>query len=265
VMGDIYRSVVTSGWFRQLASVHLHIDNSDETDLVRYVVGELERTGATAKLTHIHSSIAIPQREGHTDTYHFHVPGGKYKKLKSFFTLRLGSNSNVEQVLRSTLPVLSNTQCVVEVERVVGIVDEKGEKSQIPYAEIEFLKSDAIGFDRFHTLPLEIHFSFSFRKEGALQGSFPISLQQLLENCIGCGISVDEWLLVEKANRWVYRSNSFANEDLSLDLIREQRAIIARLLDKYLLDYSIWAMVEQVLGVWKMPLLPIQVPLQEEY
>jgi hypothetical protein len=129
----------------------------------------------------------------------------------------------------------------------------------MPHSEVEFIDSADVGFKRSHTLPLEVHYAFNIPKEGALQKSvLPLSLEQLLEDCIALGIPVGEWLLFEKADRWAYRSNMFAEADVTLHSVIEQRIKLANYLNRFPFSHSIWAMVEQVPGVWKMPLLPFQ-------
>lgn len=259
-MGNICRPKMPFRRVRQLDSIHIHIDETGTSNLIQSIIRALEKNGAEVKTTYIRSSIAGPQRNKYSDMYHFHALGGDaQEKFKAFFTIRLGSNNDHIQALRLLLPVLSNARGVVEVERVVGIVDEGGGWSEVPQSEVKFIDSSDVGFERSHTLPLEIHYAFNIPKERSLQKLLiPLSLEQLLGDCISLGIYVGEWLLLEKANRWAYRSNMFAETDISLDLVREQHQKLVGYLNTFPFSHSSWAMIEEVLGVWKMPLLPTQ-------
>ncbi|XYH92986.1 adenylate/guanylate cyclase domain-containing protein [Sorangium sp. So ce1128] len=255
-----------SGHFSEIDTVHVHVDGGNAVDLVRNVIERLNHDGLPSRLTSIQGAIAGPQRQDLPPTYQSHTPGTDgFEQLEFFSTTLLLPNprKTIRELKRLLADLADQKGIVIEVERVIGKVDHVARWSQAPLLDV--IHDADVGFQRSSTLPIEVHYAIDIPKREAWQASPPLSLESLLRHCSELDIRVGGWFLFDKGGAWAYRSNMFAEGDISAELVQRQRDDLSRLLTalgaELGFECSVRALVEQSLGVWKTPLKAWNPPL----
>lgn len=257
-MEEIYRTKVPEGWFRQLSSIHLHIDGAGTTSESQHIIKDFERSGAAVKFTHITAAIAGPQRLDYPETYRTHTPGNEGREDFDYFsTIRFGNYEATIEALRVLLPRLDlKAGVVVEAEQVVGVISKEGKWSGSIKPQVPVINPLDVGFECVQTQPIEIHHGFNVPKQAMSERtSHPIDLEVLINDCTNLDIRLGGWFLFEKRGEWAFRSNMFAEANVSSKLISEHRAKLNKYLARYTFCSPVWTIVEYVLGVWKTPLV----------
>src|SRR5919205_834468 len=128
---------IPSGYFSQPNTIHVHVDGGAADQLIQAIVASLNGGGALTKKTSIQDFIAGPQRgdPNFEDTYSSHTPktdGREY--LEYFSTTLFGNWEKTVTNLRLLLGTLkSQPGMVVEVERVVGKIEDAVQWSNLPF------------------------------------------------------------------------------------------------------------------------------------
>lgn len=265
------------GFFSGIDSIHVHVDGGVAAGLVQGIVTKFDPEDSyqnsakksrkpkyPSKLNPVNDSAEGPQRgdEVYKETYSNHTPKINDKeKLDYFSTTLFGSYSNTKRGLKELFEDLFDEEegIVIEVERVIGkLGEDRPEWSEIAVDDYPIITSADVGFERLATVPIEIHYAFDIPKEGRWQDSTPLSLGRLLQICKELNIQIGGWFLFDKGDkqdkRWAYRSNAFAEADLRLWLVKEQRSKLANRLRELGFQCEVTALIEQTLGVWKTPL-----------
>src|SRR5262245_2722208 len=158
---------------------------------------------------------------------------------------------------------------VVEVERVIAKGDDKVEWSKISVDDSLEIHSPDVGFERNRTAEIEIHYAFDIPKQGRWQNEPPLKLADLKKACLELEIYVGGWFLFEKgnSNKWAYRSNQFARVSMPREKVQEQRnkldQYLARIGKQIGFESKVRALIEQIIGVWRTPLSPVDTKLRK--
>jgi hypothetical protein len=252
----------------RIDSIHVHVDGGGTKAAVEKIVDSLRAEGFAGTTTSIIARAGGPQRtdDPFITTYDNHTPGEGKEALEFFSTTLLADNldglSSVTVPLRKILTMLSSEPgigkgIVVEVERVIG----KGE-AEIQWTTNEIdesldIRSPDVGFMRKKgTAPVEIHYAFEIPKSGEWKDKHPIDLQELTTLCRDKGIRIGGWFLFEEDDQWSYRSNQFAWFDKK-GIAHSQREKLAEVLLDLGFESKPRSLVEQILGVWRTPLVPV--------
>lgn len=241
------------GTFRQLGVMHLHIDGAGYQDLVNSLVSELEVCGAKVKLTAVTQAVIGPQRIQQPETYASHTPGMSVEKLEYFSTSTLHNRSDAITTIAKTIPRISTHDgVVIEVERVIGKLDEIGWQS-VPVKDQPILGVE-VGYGRSPTLAYEIHHAIDLVSDSLVTNQPALDLQELLRDTTNRGLNVGGWFSFFKSTGQLsFRSNAFTDEEdierqvhFEYNLIRESELLHG-------IQFRQWTIVEQVLGIWRSP------------
>jgi len=243
------------GYFGRVGGLHLHVDGAGQRDFVVTLLRELQAAGARGKLNAITDALIGPQRKELASTYASHTPGtGDTERFEYFSTIETRDRDAAIEQLRWILPRLAaHDGIVVEVERVVYRIDTAGVASSLPEDEVAPLQSLEVGFERSPTLPFEIHHAFDIPKPTE-ESRPPIALRKIMDDTVAAGLPVGGWYHFEKADAWAYRSNAFATADALDRTALSQHAALKSCLIETGLQFRMWSIIEQVLGVWRTPL-----------
>lgn len=262
-----------TGFFSKIDSVHVHVDGGGEPGPVQSLVDQLQREGCDGKTTPITGFVAGPQREEDwaVTTYESHTPGPSGREHLEFFstsllTSHIGDMQFAIQRLNGILTHLHEQKeslpegIVIEAERVIAKGEEKIVWSQTSVDESLTIHSPDVGFERSRTADIEIHYGFDIPKKGKWEKEAPITLNELRNECDQLGISVGGWFFFEKPDKWSYRSNQFARIAAERR-VQEQRdklnEYIARKGKQLGFECKVRALIEQILGVWRTPLVTV--------
>jgi hypothetical protein len=241
-----------SGELRQLGTIHMHVDGGGKSDLVLEVVKSLEKRGSKGKLSVIARSVPGPQREKHPEVYKIHTPGiDDEESLEYFSTSGIADRNDAIECIKLILPRLTeHPGAVLEVECVIGAITDgkwSGAKGVPP------IRGEEVRFDKSPTLPFEIHHAFDVPMEAGP----PLDLDKLLADVTELGIPVGGWFaFLKNEKEWSYRSNAFV-ERVYLEeyVMAEYRKLAEYLKERNILARQ-WTIVEEVLGIWKIPERP---------
>lgn len=243
--------------FRKLGSFHVHIDGDDRT-YIESLLGQV-KPAFPSKLTRVLASVDGPQQRSSDfdESYRHHTPGaGDENGLAVFSTTLLGAGRGLGPEAIETLRAIidgatRNSALVVEFERVVATIDEVGsweEKEMISDPPDLWKMADERVYPRLSTCPIEIHHSLDILKTDS--PSPPLDLRVDLPK----GPNTGAWVLVDKEDRWAYRSNQFADwSDYDIqakDGDTRLREFVARL-GELGSKARVRTLVEQVLGLWR--------------
>jgi hypothetical protein len=258
----LYRSPhLPPGTFRQVGVMHIHIDGAGYEDLVNSLVRDLENRGARAKLTAVNQAVGGPQREEEPETYASHTPGSlDMEHLEYFSTSTLHNRTDAVNTLAEIIPKMSgHAGVVIEVERVIAKIDEKGWRA-LPVKDKAITGAD-VGFDPSPTLPFEIHHAMDFAAaDGAETATPPLTPQELLAETVPLGLRVGGWFnFVKTGGLWSFRSNAFtsAPEQELQSVVTKQYDLLGNYVARKGLQCRRWAIVEQVIGIWRSPFAPL--------
>jgi hypothetical protein len=241
-----------SGFFRQIGNIHIHIDGGEEFGLVENLLVKLNSYRCVSKINAIEEFIAGPQRKEFPDTYQSHTPGTGSERLEFFSTSSAGTREGAVGLLSYILSEIKGVPgIVVEAERVVAQIDAQGNWKGIPYSDLSRIRAEEVGYEPAETLPFEIHHAFDVPLDYQ-----SISLGPLLQETTKRGLRVGGWFRFAKHGCRAYRSNAFFIENgLQAHALAQHQALDGYLRGKRI-QYKLWTVVEQVVGVWRSPLLP---------
>jgi class 3 adenylate cyclase len=255
--------VAPSGTFRAPGDIHVHIDGCrDPAEVFRLLDhSERGRVGPVRfprKYNHILRFTGGPQREdkAFAETYRYHTPGSLQKELfNSFSTVLLGAGRELGpeavETLATILEAISDQpQAVVELERVIGVLEEGGdwhEADEARVAEPTSLHAPELArFRRLTSSGIEVHHSIDFPKDPT-EVDEPLAVDQL-----PTWPNLGGWFLFDKGTSWSYRSSEFVDRSAEYHYAV---CVGQRRLSEYLgglgLDYTLRTLVEQVLGLWR--------------
>lgn len=241
--------------------MHVHIDAGGLPELMprlRSLIVGLEERGFLGKVNSITRAIEGPQRSdaAFVETYRHHTPGpNAWEQFEVFSTSSFGECSQPTDqaldVLKDILDQFAGDRgAVVEVERVAATISTAGEWNQALPALVPSINDEQLGWPRSNTYPIEIHHAFDIRKDQGTSAP-PIDIQQLLLDTTELGLELGGWFLFDKGTEWSYRSSQFCSYDDYKDTAQESHAQLQRHLSKVVREWKLWALVEQVMGVWK--------------
>ena len=122
------------------------------------------------------------------------------------------------------------------------------------------IRSADVGFERSRTADIEIHYAFDILKQGKWKDAAPVTLEELRNECSRLGIYVGGWFFFDKGDKWAYRSNQFARTTARRE-VQEQRdklnEYLSRKGNELGFECQVRALIEQILGVWRTPLRPV--------
>ena len=261
-----YRTADTpSGFFRTPGDIHAHIDGGRNVDDIVALLQDLgqssdEYARFPGKFNRISRFAGGPQRDdkAFAETYRYHTPGSAQKEdFDSFSTIWLGSGGDIDgdavPALQRILEVIRDQpNAVVELERVIGILDTNGnwrEADPPRIADPRTLEGPEFrDRPRLTTSTIEIHHSVDIPKRAGESAEEP-------------GLSVDQlptwphlggWFLFDKGDRWSYRSSEFVgqNGEYHYAASAGQRRLSDHL-EQFGEPYELHTLVEQVLGIWR--------------
>jgi hypothetical protein len=237
------------GELRRLGTIHMHVDGGGKSDLVLDVVKALEKRGTKGKLSVITRSVAGPQREQYPDVYKIHTPGvDDEESLEYFSTTGLADRKDAIETIKLILPqLMEHPGAVLEVECVIGTIFD-GEWRHAKGASP--IRPEEVQFDKSPTLPFEIHHAFDVPMEAGPA----LDLDKLLADVTELGISVGGWFTFLKNEReWSYRSNAFVERVHLEEYTMTEYKKLTEYLKKRKIQARQWTIVEEVLGIWKIP------------
>lgn len=244
-----YRSAnIPSGFFNTMGSAHIHIDGSQDSELILKIVKELDARGNVGKLNIVYDFIAGQQREILPETYQSHTPSLAGAEALDFFSTNLiKDRTDALNVINYISKMLQGTSgIIVELEQVIGCIDENGiysgidvNSSMLPIAASEVSLSPSPS-EKF-----EIHYGFEIAKGWR----YNISLKDIMAFCEYENIIVGGWFIFEKENTLAYRSNSFSNGNGIINQISHEHSILSVFLEKRGVGQP-KTMIEKVIGIW---------------
>lgn len=246
VIFERYMNATTPrGYFRQPGSIHLHIDGGVQYEPVRQTLSTYG-----GKLQKVLQAIAGPQRRQLPHVYRGHTPGSLEQENFEFFsTTPIASQSQAVEIINTIYPRLyPYSGIIIELERIV-LEGRNGQWNEVPPLGIQDKLSD-IPFQQAYSLQIEIHHGINIpkRKEKVP----PLALSSLLSLSHDAGLCVGGWFLFEKEGMWAFRSNEFTESDVYRQLAQNQHQALHEALQKLDLEYELWTIAEQVLGLWRI-------------
>lgn len=261
-MESFRSSKVLPGGFRNLGTIHLHIDGGANLDLIGAIdrkLKDLDRAGISGKSNLIAKAIAGPQRKdsGFRETYASHTPGLQpwEETFEYFSTIYLQNSESISErnlkIIREILEEFSKYPgVVVEIERVFGHIDNEGRWKNASTLHVPTIKEHSVGFRRSFTHPIEIHHAIDLPKIDPTH-SAPLDLNTLRKIFTDLNVKIGGLFLFEKDNSWSYRSSQFAQYDNYQEIAQEGHYKIRKHFESEGLSTFYWTIVEQVLGIWK--------------
>jgi len=273
------------GVSHRLGSIHLHVDGAHAEHVVDRIVDDHRNDGFVVEIAAVTEAWRGPQRDHRRSDYDLHTPGPPGDEQLDFFsttqfyagpdTPDAQSRRTIALAVHSVLTELSAwgndvRHVVVEVERVVGAVDDTGQVDVVPQQSlseqpgaIESLLGPQV-FAPFNTRDVrspgsagyELHFSLDIApREGR---NPPVELAYLGDLAMRASLSIGGWFLFSDAARWAYRSNAFM-PTTSATSLKQQWMALRRQLDvdpnPLLQTARLRLLAEETIGVWKTPLL----------
>lgn len=271
--------------FDRIGAIHMHVDGPYAQEVFEKLRDRHTEENYLSEVSHVVDHCSGPQRNISlwTQTYRAHTPGSQQEEesFDSFLTTRLtegpeppsrklcfGFRSTIRDVL-GDLHHHKLAGCVVELERVVGTVDETGRVKMADTESWELrdacpdFDDDALLFraaqvrDKIY----ELHFSLNIErcspdKPGVLEQEPPLELDTLVKVCRRANISVGGWFLFFDSERWAYRSNAFASGVLASDLESKWKMMRAQLAKELRpgRNWSLRLLAEKCLTLWRTPL-----------
>src|SRR5947209_3810498 len=171
--------------------MHMHIDGAGYQDLVNSLVRELEAGGARVKLTAVTQAVIGPQRAEEPDTYASHTPGSLNEEhLEYFSTSSLRNRADAVRTLATIIPLLApHDGVVIEVERIIAKLDEKGWRS-VPAKDTDPISGSEVGFVRNPTMMYEIHHALDLLPGPNGSSLPPMRIGELLQDTTARGLKV---------------------------------------------------------------------------
>lgn len=269
-----------TGLCHRVGSIHLHVDGAQARTFIEGLVARHQEAGLDAELAWVVRAAQAPQREENAmrGVYSLHDPGA----LDFFSTTHFHSGDTLPNQAQRRQQALAahDILCelhsqggaaagaVVELERVVGIVDVAGAPTMA--SELEMRGSNAsletqpamqlfVAFDKVDQklAKYELHFSVDIPKTPETAQRPPVALEDLRALALAAHVEQGGWFLFHDEHRWAYRSNAFvptvSARALSLRWERFRRQLNDSGNDA-LRDASLRLVAEEALAVWRAPL-----------
>lgn len=274
------------GLSHRIGSIHLHVDGVRARDFVQELVARHNGAGLDAELAWVVDSQPGPQRGELEPVYNLHNPGkGGRDELDYFSTTQLHPGPDLPNPAqrRSIALDVHGILCeldalgdgaddvVIELERVVGKVDEHGKVEVSPKlvmrgtsASLEAMPAQRL-FAPFNTRKVkppgsgayELHFSLDLAREGDGQRP-PVALADLRDLVLRAGVELGGWFLFQDKLRWAYRSNGFVSSVSDFALQSRWRRLRTQLDESpnpKLQQARLRLLAEESLAVWRTPLM----------
>ena len=273
-----------AGLSHRLGSIHLHVDGARARDFVQDLVSRHQRAGQDAELAWVVDACAGPQRGELEPIYKLHNPGQQGMDELDYFSttqLHAGPDLPTQAQRRAIAMDVHKTLCaldglsdsaanvVIELERVVGVVDELG---QVALADQLAMRGSSASLDAMAALRLfapfntrkvrppgtasyELHFSLDLPRSGARP---PVALEDLCEITRRAGVELGGWFLFRDDQRWAWRSNGFVPSVSEMALQSRWRRLRTQLDadgNAALHGARLRLLAEETLTVWRTPLL----------
>lgn len=278
-----------AGLSHRLGSIHLHVDGAQASEFVSALVDRHNNAGVPAELAWVVEAKSGPQRRDLGSVYDLHNPGDQQGDALDYFsTSQLYPGPDMPTAPDRRLLALSvlDTLCdihalgesasgvVLELERVVGSVDEQGMVGLVAAPVMRgtnaSLESQAALrlFAPFNTRKLnppglsayELHFSLDLERRPD-DTRPPIALADLCELVRRAKVELGGWFLFRDPDRWAYRSNGFVPSVSAFALQTRWRNFRAQLdanPNERLRTARLRLLAEETLAVWRTPLLMVQ-------
>jgi hypothetical protein len=273
------------GISRRLGSIHLHIDGGAERKLVRSAMAVHHARGYPTEQNSVIQFLPGRQRKLDPEMYSLHTPGIEQEELDYFSTTCLHPGpelpepaqwQKIKAATRDVLVQLDDLETsanasgvVLELERVVGAVDEAGNIELVDSLRLRDIDASAM-FDGQDLLfkpnyretwvagtPLyELHFSLDLGRSPD-DSMPPLTLQRVSEMSEQASLAVGGWFLFDDKRRWAYRSNGF-EPAITRELLTDCYQRFKDVLDKAGITrwpgYKLRLIAEEAVAVWKSPL-----------
>ncbi|PIQ78498.1 hypothetical protein COV82_00915 [Candidatus Peregrinibacteria bacterium CG11_big_fil_rev_8_21_14_0_20_46_8] len=276
-----------TGYFRQLGSIHLHVDGGGLSRPVEESLWMLvQEFNRRAKLNQVTEEAPGSQRKELPEAYRNHGLGQSGEESLEFFSMLmiaepartitekvrakiarslpyipefsewLTPDGSVEITRRAVEILLQRTDItspiLIETEQVIGVIDDNAAEQWIPPNLDHPLIHSSIGLPRAQTPPVEIHSAINMPREKG--NSAPFKAQELLEALEQRGIALGGCFLFKNPNEWRYRFNYFAEHETYQNIARTQNAAIREYMAAHGggRQYLTRTISEGVLGVWKI-------------
>lgn len=272
------------GLSHRMGSIHLHVDGAQARTFVEDLVDRHGDAGYDAELAWVVRAVPGPQRDEMVmrGVYELHDPGA----LDFFSTTQLhaGPGLPTQPQRRALSLAVHDILCelhekgagvsgtVVELERVVGTVDARG---QVEMAEELKMRGTGASLETLPALQLfapfntreprsaglasyELHFSIDIDKTPETAEQAPVALEDLHQLAVDAGIEFGGWFLFNDARRWAYRSNAFV-PTVTEGALKRRWQLMRRGLDaspiRALAGSRLRLVAEEALAVWHAPLM----------
>lgn len=273
------------GVSHRLGSIHLHVDGAHAEHVVDHIVESHRNDGFLAEIAAVTEAWRGPQRDHRRREYDLHTPGPPGDEQLDFFSttqFHAGPDTpdapcrrNIALAVHNVLNELSALgndvqHVVIEVERVVGAVDDNGQVEMVSMQSlseqpgaIESLLGLQV-FAPFNTRDVrspgsagfELHFSLDIHPR--VGNEPPVELAYLGDLTRRAGIAIGGWFLFSDDSRWAYRSNAFMPTTSATNLKQQWSALRRHLdadLNPLLQKARLRLLAEETIGVWKTPLM----------
>ena len=232
-------------YFRRPGSIHLHVDGGTHYEPVRQTLATYG-----GKLQKVLQVIGGPQRAKLPDVYRGHTPGSLGQENFEFFsTTPIASQSQAAEIINTIYPQLyTYPGIIIELERIV-LAGSNERWEEVPIDSMMPLSIE-VPYQQVYTLEIEIHHGLNIPKRE--ERVPPLALSSLLSISQDAGLHVGGWFLFEKENKWAFRSNEFTTSDRYRQLACSQHQALHKALQKLGVEYELWTIAEQVLGLWRI-------------
>lgn len=259
------------GDFSELDTIHVHVDGGQAKALVRNIVRKFDRDGRPSKINEVEDSQPGPQRKDAPEDYIPHTPGDPDNEDLNYFSTHLfGNLAETKRELHRLLSDINGIRVkdiVIEAERIIGKFSDEHQRWSDAYIhDYPSLYSGDVGYEKWETKPIEIHYAVDIPRHGKWLNKPPLDLKILPDLTERLGIRVGGWFLFaeQDENKWAYRSNMFvkdAEEWQIEDCRRRLKAKIEEIGKKEGFGCEVKALVEHSIGIWKTPLKSYTEPI----
>ena len=273
------------GLSRRLGSIHLHVDGAQARSFVEDLVERHNARQRLSELAYVVASQPGPQRRQAPRIYDLHNPGRNGQDELDFFStsqLHPGPGLPTRAERRALALEVLDQLCridpmgedasgvVLELERVVGTVDDNG---NVSLAQELSLRGSPLTLDNEQAMRLFAPFN---RQRGGMQSQSayelhfsldidrlpddkrpPVALEDLVAMSAQAAMTLGGWFLFHDQERWAYRSNEFV-AGITEQSLRTRwtnlRAALAADTRPRLQSARLRLLAEEALAVWRTPL-----------
>ncbi len=254
---------VAHGFFNSLGSAHVHIDGSQNPELILRIIKELDAQGNVGKLNVVYDFISGRQREILPETYKSHTPLLEDKETLDFFSTNIVKDRlDAIKIINFINDLVKNTPgIIIELEQLVGLLHVSERQCCLGYTTsqwvlpedyIQPITSTEVLCTPRQTEAFEIHHGFTTQiSEKPL-----IPLDVLNAFCDKNGIIVGGWFIFKKEDGWAYRSNSFTNGAKLFYQVEHEQSLLLSFITQFQIHsvdvavHEIRTYVEKVIGIW---------------